>query len=109
MSIETSITHFTAEAARGRSAPAVTATMANGTARLTSGRFTFDADLSPALGGGNLAPSPTARCTADAGGRGRDELHGHARRRLTFVRGEGSELGPWLTTCFPSAPSPGRR
>lgn len=60
MSIETSITKFTAEPDSGRSAPAVTATLANGTARLSSGPFTFDADLPPALGGGNLAPSPTA-------------------------------------------------
>lgn len=46
------------EAARG--APSVTATLANGRARLTSGAFNWEADLPPAIGGGNLAPSPTA-------------------------------------------------
>ena len=46
------------EAARG--APSVTATLANGRARLSSGPFNWEADLPPALGGANLAPSPTA-------------------------------------------------
>jgi uncharacterized OsmC-like protein len=46
------------EAARG--APSVSASLVNGRARLTSGAFNWEADLPPAIGGGNLAPSPTA-------------------------------------------------
>jgi uncharacterized OsmC-like protein len=38
----------------------VTATLANGRARLSAGPFNWDADLPLALGGENLAPSPTA-------------------------------------------------
>lgn len=60
MSIEASIEKFTADPDAGRSAPAVTATLANGRARLSAGPFNWDADLPPAVGGGNLAPSPTA-------------------------------------------------
>ena len=40
--------------------PAVTATLVNGHARLSAGPFNWDADLPATLGGGNLAPSPTA-------------------------------------------------
>ena len=40
--------------------PTVTATLANGRARLSAGAFNWDADLPAALGGENLAPSPTA-------------------------------------------------
>jgi uncharacterized OsmC-like protein len=40
-------------------APAVTATLANGRARLSAGPFNWEADLPAALGGTNLAPSPT--------------------------------------------------
>nr|MBA2558247.1 OsmC family protein [Chloroflexota bacterium] len=43
-----------------RSAPSVTATLANGHARISAGAFNWEADLPPALGGENLAPSPTA-------------------------------------------------
>jgi len=43
-----------------RSAPTVTASLANGRARLSSGAFNWEADLGPAIGGQNLAPSPTA-------------------------------------------------
>src|SRR4051794_37583095 len=43
-----------------RSTPTVTASLANGRARLSSGAFNWEADLGPALGGQNLAPSPTA-------------------------------------------------
>jgi uncharacterized OsmC-like protein len=46
------------EAARGR--PTVTATLANGRARLSAGPFNWDADLPASIGGSNLAPSPTA-------------------------------------------------
>ena len=45
---------------KARSAPTVTATLANGRARLSAGSFNWDADLPPILGGENLAPSPTA-------------------------------------------------
>ena len=51
---------FRADPAAGRSAPSVTATLVNGRARLAAGPFNWDADLPAALGGENLAPSPTA-------------------------------------------------
>ena len=55
-----SVAKMTADPAAGRSTPTVTAELANGRARLSSGPFNWDADLGPAIGGGNLAPSPTA-------------------------------------------------
>jgi uncharacterized OsmC-like protein len=58
--IEASTQKFTAEPDAGRSAPAVTASLINGRARLSAGPFNWDADLAPAVGGGNMAPSPTA-------------------------------------------------
>ena len=51
---------FEADASAAQSAPEVKATLANGRARLSGGPFNWEADLSAALGGGNLAPSPTA-------------------------------------------------
>ena len=51
---------FREDPAKARSAPTVTATLANGRARLSAGSFNWDADLPPILGGENLAPSPTA-------------------------------------------------
>jgi uncharacterized OsmC-like protein len=51
---------FRADPATARSKPAVTASLVNGHARLSAGPFNWDADLPLALGGGNLAPSPTA-------------------------------------------------
>src|SRR5689334_22377561 len=51
---------FRADPATARTAPTVTATLENGHARLSAGEFNWDADLPPAIGGGNLAPSPTA-------------------------------------------------
>jgi uncharacterized OsmC-like protein len=51
---------FAADPDRARSAPAVTASLVNGHARLSAGPFNWDADLPPAIGGENLAPSPTA-------------------------------------------------
>ncbi|MBA3627705.1 MAG: OsmC family protein [Chloroflexi bacterium] len=51
---------FRADPAAARSTPSVTATLANGHARLSSGPFNWESDLPPALGGQNLAPSPTA-------------------------------------------------
>jgi uncharacterized OsmC-like protein len=53
-------TLFRAEPDKARSKPTVTATLANGHARLSAGPFNWDADLPPVLGGENLAPSPTA-------------------------------------------------
>ena len=51
---------FRAEPDKARSKPTVTATLANGHARLSAGAFNWDADLPAVLGGGNLSPSPTA-------------------------------------------------
>lgn len=51
---------FRADPAAAKSTPAVTAALANGRARLSAGAFNWEADLGPALGGQNLAPSPTA-------------------------------------------------
>ena len=58
--LQGSIEKLTADPAAGRARPAVTADLINGRARLSSGPFNWDADLGPAIGGGNLAPSPTA-------------------------------------------------
>jgi len=51
---------FRADPSTARSAPAVTATLENGHARLSAGSFNWDADLPTSLGGQNLSPSPTA-------------------------------------------------
>ena len=51
---------FRADPATARSNPTVSATLVNGHARLSAGAFNWDSDLPPAIGGGNLAPSPTA-------------------------------------------------
>jgi uncharacterized OsmC-like protein len=51
---------FRADPAAARSTPKVTASLVNGRARLSAGPFNWDADLPGALGGENLAPSPTA-------------------------------------------------
>jgi uncharacterized OsmC-like protein len=58
--LDESIAKLTADPAAGRAQPSVTAELANGRARLSSGPFNWDADLGPAVGGENLAPSPTA-------------------------------------------------
>jgi uncharacterized OsmC-like protein len=58
--LQASTQRFTAEPDTVRSAPAVTASLINGRARLSAGPFNWDADLAPAVGGGNHAPSPTA-------------------------------------------------
>lgn len=49
-----------ADPASGITRPAVTASLLNGHARLSSGPFNWESDLGPAVGGENLAPSPTA-------------------------------------------------
>jgi uncharacterized OsmC-like protein len=51
---------FRADPAAALAKPSVTASLANGRARLSAGNFNWDADLGPAIGGQNLAPSPTA-------------------------------------------------
>lgn len=51
---------FRADPASGITHPSVTATLLNGHARLSSGPFNWESDLGPAVGGENLAPSPTA-------------------------------------------------
>jgi uncharacterized OsmC-like protein len=51
---------FRADPSAARSTPKVTASLVNGRARLSAGPFNWDADLPAALGGENLAPSPTA-------------------------------------------------
>lgn len=51
---------FRADPAAGITNPSVTATLLNGHARLSSGPFNWESDLGPAVGGENLAPSPTA-------------------------------------------------
>jgi len=58
--LEESASTYRVDPAAGVSSPAVTATLANGRARLSSGPFNWEADLGPAVGGDNLAPSPTA-------------------------------------------------
>lgn len=58
--IADSVDRFTADPASAVSRPSVTATMQNDHARLSSGPFNWEADLGPAVGGQNLAPSPTA-------------------------------------------------
>lgn len=49
---------FTADPQAGRIAPAVSATLADGRARVSAGPFTWEADLPSPVGGGNQAPSP---------------------------------------------------
>ena len=51
---------FRADPSAAKSSPTVTASLVNGHARLSAGPFNWDADLPAALGGENLAPSPTA-------------------------------------------------
>jgi uncharacterized OsmC-like protein len=51
---------FRTDPSKAATRPTVTATLANGRARLSAGPFNWDADLPNLLGGENLAPSPTA-------------------------------------------------
>ena len=51
---------FRSDPASAVTHPAVTAILTNGHARMSSGPFNWEADLGPAVGGANLAPSPTA-------------------------------------------------
>jgi uncharacterized OsmC-like protein len=58
--INATIDRFSSDPKAAHSAPAVTARLTGGQAELSAGSFTWYADLPPALGGGNAAPSPTA-------------------------------------------------
>lgn len=58
--LQQSIDKFRDDPASARTRPTVTASLANGHARLSAGPFNWDADLPPVVGGGNQAPSPTA-------------------------------------------------
>jgi uncharacterized OsmC-like protein len=58
--INGTVEKFTADPAAGMASPSVAATLLNGHARLSSGPFNWESDLGPAVGGENLAPSPTA-------------------------------------------------
>ena len=58
--IEATVQSFQTDPAAARLTPAVTASLVNRHARLSAGPFNWDADLPPAVGGDNLAPSPTA-------------------------------------------------
>mgnify|MGYP000433302222 CR=1 FL=1 len=55
-----SIDRFRADPDAAVTTPSVTATLMNGHARLSAGPFNWESDLGPAVGGENLAPSPTA-------------------------------------------------
>lgn len=58
--LDETIEKFRSDPTAGLTTPSVTATLINGHARLSSGPFNWDSDLGPAVGGENLAPSPTA-------------------------------------------------
>jgi uncharacterized OsmC-like protein len=51
---------FRDDPAAARGTPTATAVLTNGRARISAGAFNWDADLPASIGGGNLAPSPTA-------------------------------------------------
>lgn len=55
-----SIEKFRADPGSAVTQPTVIASLLNGHARLSSGPFNWESDLGPAVGGENLAPSPTA-------------------------------------------------
>jgi uncharacterized OsmC-like protein len=58
--IAESAERFRSDPSSGLTTPTVTATLVNGHGRLSSGPFNWETDLGPAVGGENLAPSPTA-------------------------------------------------
>lgn len=57
--IQETFAKLSADPAAGRTTPTVAAELANGHVRLSSASFNWESDLGPAIGGGNLAPSPT--------------------------------------------------
>jgi uncharacterized OsmC-like protein len=58
--IEQSVSSWTSEPDKARGKPTVTARAEDSQAVIEAGAFTWRADLPPALGGSNQAPSPTA-------------------------------------------------
>ena len=54
------VAKVTADPSSAITKPSVTAALSNGHARLSAGAFNWETDLGPAIGGENLAPSPTA-------------------------------------------------
>ena len=105
--IESSTQRFTAEPGAAQSAPAVTASLVDGRARLSAGSFTWDADLAPAIGGGNLAPSPTAYLLGALAGCAVAFVHdtlAHSRRARRADTRSGSARG-----CRRRPPVRGRR
>lgn len=66
---------FRTDPTTARATPSVTATLTNGHARLSAGPFNWDADLPVAIGGQNLAPSPTAYLLGALAGCGVAFLH----------------------------------
>jgi uncharacterized OsmC-like protein len=68
-------TRFRADPTAAQATPTVTATLANGRARISAGSFNWDADLPGAVGGTNLAPSPTAYLLGALAGCGVAFLH----------------------------------
>lgn len=73
--LEATEARFRADPATARATPSVTATLTNGHARLSAGPFNWDADLPAAVGGQNLAPSPTAYLLGALAGCGVAFLH----------------------------------
>lgn len=57
--IQATEARFRSDPDSARSAPTVVGRLSQGRAELTSGNFTWQADLPPALGGTGSAPSPT--------------------------------------------------
>lgn len=58
--LEESVQRYTTDPAADRVSSAVTATVADGPIRLSGGKFNWETDLGPMIGGGHLAPGPTA-------------------------------------------------
>ncbi len=89
-----SIETFRADPAAAVTRPSVTASLINGHARLSSGPFNWESDLGPAVGGENLAPSPTAYLLGALAGCGviflRDTLAPLFAVRLTSVEATAS-------------------
>lgn len=58
--LEKSVRRYTDEPGSGRVTSAVTATVVDGPIHLSAGKFNWEVDLPSTIGGGNLAPGPTA-------------------------------------------------
>ena len=92
--LEASAATFRADPAAGITRPSVTASLVNGHARVSSGPFNWETDLGPAVGGENLAPSPTAYLLGALAGCGvvflRDTLAPEFGVTVTAVEGTAS-------------------